>query len=297
MNLNQLYYFRELAHLEHYTKAAEQLSVSQPTLSHAIATMEQELGVFLFEKQGRNVVLTKYGRIYLSYVEKALKELELGKKQMEEMASSSCGRIDLAFISTVGAYFIPNLITAFLSRESNKGITFFCSEGNTAELLENLKKEKYQMVFCSKNESDPEIEFIPVLEQQMVLIMPPNHPLAERTTIDLAETKPYPFIYCTKENGLRPMVDRMFETAGFRPQITCEVEEDNAIAGLVSANLGLAVVTDSATVRNFGLKIIPLAAPNCKRRVYLASVKNRYLPPAAQQFKNYVAERYSLAER
>ena len=68
MNLNQLYYFRTLAELEHYTKAAEKLNISQPTLSHSIAAMEKELGANLFEKQGRNVVLTKYGRIYIFYV-------------------------------------------------------------------------------------------------------------------------------------------------------------------------------------------------------------------------------------
>ena len=67
MNLNQLYYFRTLAELEHYTKAAEKLNISQPTLSHSIAAMEKELGANLFEKQGRNVVLTKYGRIYLDF--------------------------------------------------------------------------------------------------------------------------------------------------------------------------------------------------------------------------------------
>ena len=72
MNLNQLYYFKTLAELEHYTKAAEKLNISQPTLSHSISSMEKELGANLFEKQGRNVVLTKYGRIYMFYVENAL---------------------------------------------------------------------------------------------------------------------------------------------------------------------------------------------------------------------------------
>ena len=93
MNLNQLYYFKTLAELEHYTKAAEKLNISQPTLSHSISAMEKELGANLFEKQGRNVVLTKYGRIYMFYVENALTQLELGKNQIERLISEGGGKV------------------------------------------------------------------------------------------------------------------------------------------------------------------------------------------------------------
>ena len=76
MNLYHLRYFVTLAHLEHYTKAAENLSITQPSLSHAISLLENELGVALFEKEGRNIVLTKYGKIFLKDVEKLLEILD-----------------------------------------------------------------------------------------------------------------------------------------------------------------------------------------------------------------------------
>lgn len=101
MNLNQLYYFKTLAELEHYTKAAEKLNISQPTLSHSISSMEKELGANLFEKQGRNVVLTKYGRIYMFYVENALTQLELGKNQIERLVSEG-GRTRWAGVYDIG---------------------------------------------------------------------------------------------------------------------------------------------------------------------------------------------------
>ena len=100
MNLNQLYYFKTLAELEHYTKAAEKLNISQPTLSHSISSMEKELGANLFEKQGRNVVLTKYGRIYMFYVENALTQLELGKNQIERLVSEGGGHVGLAYMTS-----------------------------------------------------------------------------------------------------------------------------------------------------------------------------------------------------
>lgn len=297
MNLNQLYYFKTLAKLEHYTRAAEQLSISQPSLSHAISELENELGTFLFEKQGRNVVLTKYGKLYLSYVENALNELELGKKQLQTLMSISDGHIDLAFISSIGAYFIPNLITSFLSNEQYKNIHFSCSEGNTTELIQGLKKENYELVFCSYVKNETNIEFVPIYEQKLVVIVPYNHPLSSRDYIDLKDTEPYSFVYYTKESGLRPIIEDMFASIGVVPNISSEVEEDNSIAGLVAANMGIAVVTDNPTIRNFNLKILPIISPSCKRYVYLAYIKNKFLSPAVLGFKNYIIKKHGFLEK
>lgn len=84
VNLYQLYYFRTMAKMEHYTKAAEELCMTQPSLSHAISALESELDTHLFERQGRNVKLTKYGRRLLPYIENAIEELESGIKMMKE---------------------------------------------------------------------------------------------------------------------------------------------------------------------------------------------------------------------
>ena len=98
MNLNHLSYFRVLAKLEHYTQAAEELSITQPSLSHAMSTLEKDLGTYLFEKQGRNIKLTKYGKIYFEYVDRALSELEKGEKKIRELTNVSTGPIELGYI-------------------------------------------------------------------------------------------------------------------------------------------------------------------------------------------------------
>ena len=85
MNLNQLHYFAKLAEVEHYTKAAEELSISQPSLSHAVSALEKEIGTRLFEKQGRGVVLTKYGKIFKEYVDEAIHSLDTGVKKVQSM--------------------------------------------------------------------------------------------------------------------------------------------------------------------------------------------------------------------
>ena len=98
MNLNHLSYFRILAKLEHYTQAAEELSITQPSLSHAMSTLEKDLGTYLFEKQGRNIKLTKHGKIYFEYVDRALSELEKGEKKIRELSNVSTGTIELGYI-------------------------------------------------------------------------------------------------------------------------------------------------------------------------------------------------------
>lgn len=288
MNLNQLYYFKTLAELEHYTKAAEKLSISQPTLSHSISALEDELGAFLFEKQGRNVVLTKYGRIYLFYVENALSNLELGKNQIERLVSEGGGHVGLAYMASVGTNFVPEMIAAFLNDKKNKNITFSCYEGSTKNLIYNLKREKYDLIFCSHVENERDVDFIPVYEQHLVVIVPLNHPLAGKKRLELKDISTYPLISYTKESGMRKIIDDLFIKEEVIPNILCQFEDVNSIAGLVAANQGVAIITDNPSISNYNVKVLELDALYSKRQVYLAYVKNRYLPPSVQKFKDFI---------
>ena len=113
MNLNQLIYFASLAQLQHVTRASEKLNIAQPSLSKAIANLEQELGVDLFEKQGRNVVLTRQGKLYLDYVEKALESLEEGRSALQRMQTELDQRIDIGFVSSLQARMMPQLLADY----------------------------------------------------------------------------------------------------------------------------------------------------------------------------------------
>ena len=179
MNLNHLSYFRVLAKLEHYTQAAEELSITQPSLSHAMSALEKDLGTYLFEKQGRNIKLTKYGKIYYEYVDKALSELERGEKKLKELTNVSTGTIELGYIYTLGPNFVPKLIKNFTNADENKNIKFLFGQGTTQSLIKDLKEEKYDMVFCSLVDDEPDIEFIPIANEELVVIVSNEHPLAK----------------------------------------------------------------------------------------------------------------------
>lgn len=290
MNLRQLQYFRELAKIEHITQAAEKLSITQPSLSHAISELEKELGTFLFEKQGRNIRLTKYGKYFLTYVDNALEELEKGQKNLRELTSPGHGRIDLAFIYTLGAEIVPNMIKAFVSNEEHKDISFSFHQGTTKSLISRLKEDRYDLAFCSFVENEPEIEFTPLVQQELVLVVPHDHPLATQDSIDLKDTAPYPFIFYSKKSGLRPIIDGLFAKVNITPNMICEVVEDSAIAGLVSINYGIAVMPRITSLNFFNVKVLPIITPAHHRFIYIASVKNRYLSPAASLFRNFAIQ-------
>ncbi|WP_343009397.1 LysR family transcriptional regulator [Clostridium celatum] len=290
MNLNHLNYFRVLAKLEHYTQAAEELSITQPSLSHAMASLEKDLGTYLFEKQGRNIKLTKYGKIYFEYVDRALSELEKGEKKLRELTNVSTGTVELGYIYTLGPNFVPQLIKNFSLVEENKNIKFSFGQGTTKTLIEGLKSEKFDMVFCSFVENEPDIEFVPIAHEELVLIVSNDHPLANKESIDLMEVEEYPFIYFSEKSGIRPLIDNLFKKVNITPNIICEVEEDNAVAGLVEINYGIAVLPKISSLKHYNVKVLPIVNPKHERFIYLAALKNRYLTPSVSLFKKYSIE-------
>lgn len=288
MNLNHLQYFYVLAQTEHYTQASAQLNITQPSLSHAIHALEMELGIFLFEKQGRNIKLTKYGRIFYEYVERGINDLWAGQKRMQDLSSQHSGWIDLAFIYTLGSHYIPHLIRDFLAVKDNKDIKFSLKQGNTTEILQGLKDEKYDIAFCSYVENQPDINFLPVAQEEVVVIVSRNHPLAARDEIDLRQIQHENIVFYDKQSGIRPLIERLFAEVEITPNIICEVEEDSAVIGLVDINYGVALVPDIPMIDNFKVKRLHITNPPHERYIYLATVKNRYLPPSVHTFCNFI---------
>jgi len=287
LNLYHLRYFITLAHLEHYTKAAEQLLITQPSLSSAISSLEKELGVLLFEKNGRNVVLTKCGKMFFAAVEESLEILDSNIKDLKSISNGE-GIIDLAFLRTLGTDFIPDITSNFLHAYSEKEIKFHFHTGVTSDIIQGLKDGKYDLAFCSMIKEEHNIEFIPIAKQELVLIVPTDHPLANKDSIDLIETIPYPQIIFTKKSGLRPVVDDLFQQIGQQPKVEYEVEEDQVIAGLVSKNFGIAVCPNMPILNSMDLKILQIASPNWERIFYLAVMKDRHLTPVIHKFKDFV---------
>ena len=287
MNLYHLRYFVELAHTRHYTRAAERLCITQPSLSHAIAQLERELGVPLFEKSGRNTELTRFGEQFLGCAERTLSTLDEGVEELGRVARGE-GLVRLGLLRTLGVDYVPEVVSRFLAANPGKKIHFTFETGMTDRLLEGLAERRYDLVFASKPPAELGFTAVAVERQDLVLIVPKNHPLALRHSVDLAEALPYPQVYFSKGSGLREVVDGLFSAAGGAPQIAYETEEDQVIAGLVAQGFGIAVVPYMDLLLKLDLAILEISAPPYKREFFLIHNDELFLPPAARDFRQFV---------
>lgn len=293
MNLSQLHYFCILAHEEHYTRAAQMLSITQPSLSHAISQLEAELETKLFEKKGRNVVLTRYGKLFLPFAEASLKTLEEGISRLKEVNGSKQGSIKLAYIYAMGSEFAPKIVRKFMQTFPDYKIDFRFFVGTTNKILDGLKNDEFDLVFSSFKKGEPDIDFQKIGSQKLILALPPDHPLSVKDSIDLRETLNDPYIYFGESSGLRPTIDKMFEDISAYPKIFCEVEEDASMAGLVAQGFGIAVMPDIPLLKCFDIKTLDIHYPSYERSIYMATLKDHYLSPVAKAFIHFVTEECS----
>ncbi|MGV3150806.1 LysR family transcriptional regulator [Sarcina ventriculi] len=288
MNLNQLYYFKTVAKLEHFRNAAKELHISQPSLSYSISALEDELGTKLFEKQGRCIKLTKYGKIFLNYVEKSLDTLELGEEKLKKFTSNTKGNIDIAYVAPLSSYYIPKAVRNFLEKDENKDVTFTFKQELTTEVVEGLKSSKYDIGFCSFVKEEPSIIFEPILKQELVLIVPNNHKLSKLKSINIEEVQNYPLVTYNKNSGLGKFTSKLFKDCNVNLKIIFECEDENAIAGLVAESFGIAVVAKIPQLNNFNVKQISINNIKQNRYIYLAYLKDRYFPHAINTFIKHV---------
>ena len=266
MNLYQLRYFLELAEKRQYTKAARQLNITQPSLSYAISQLENELGVKLFEKDGRTISLTDCGRDLAGCASESLAILDKGIANLKRKAAGA-GKIRLGFLRTLGTDYIPDLASRYLKQNPDKETTFSFHTGSTGALLESLNAGEYDIVFSSEPPESNDFHYTPVMKQDLVLIVPDGHPLADQYRIPLSETLAYPYIYFDQSAGLRYVTDLLFEQIGQKPEIVYETDEDQVIAGLVAHGFGIALVPYMELLLRLNVRILQISYPECQRDI------------------------------
>ena len=290
MHLRQLEYFYVLAKMEHCTKASEKLYITQPSLSHAISELEKELGTKLFERVGRNIHLNKHGRAFLPHVEKALAELKIGENELLTLSNPNKGLINLGYITPLSLNFVPKLVSVFLSISEHQKIKFTFGQDNTQGLIAALKEEKFDLVICSYVDNEPDIEFTQIAQEELVIIVSKDHPLANLTSVDLKDTESYPYISFTKNSGLRVVIDNVLKSVNISPKIAFETETDRAVAGLVDANMGIALIPKMHSFKNLNVKVLKIKNPIDKRHIYIANMKNRSSSASIDLFNSFVID-------
>lgn len=293
MNLNTLKYFRVLGRLEHYGKTAKELHIAQPALSNAIHQMENDLGTRLFDRRGRNVQLTKWGKVYWQKVEEALTILDLAEKSLKQWTRNE---ITIGFSYSLGDGYAPSLMREFLSIPGNGHIHFSTTQGISDELIDKLKNDQCDVVLTLLVNSTQDIEFIPIFRQEIVVIVANEHPLAQKKSVELPEIFEYPLIYPAKHLSFHKELDSFFAEFGVTPNIAYEVEEDLSYAGMVEANMGIALIANERILNAFDIKILPITNKVYERYFYLAYLKDRFRTEPVSKFISYIIKNKSIKD-
>lgn len=291
MTLNQLYYFRAAAGQLNFHRTAEQLMISQPSLSAAIASLERELGVPLFLRKGRHLELSKYGLLYFKEVDALLGRLDSVNATLKRAARPGQGHIDVGYIAPLSPKFMPETVRAFLQQPGYEQVTFGFRELPTRELLDGLKTFLYDVVFCIYEAGEPEVEFVPLLDQELVAIVPPDHPLAAEDQIQLIQLAPYPFITYMPHTQIYRDIMEYVAQSGWTPQIFCNATGEASISSLVASGFGVSIVAKTDVLDNSQVKLLHLKDRLYKRTIYMAYRRDEEQPPSMQAFLRFVLQR------
>lgn len=274
MNLEHLHYFHVLAETEHYGKAADILCISQPGLSHAIAALEEELGVPLFVKRGRGIGLTKYGRLLKEDSGRILTMIERMTEKFKTIEEGG-GEIRLAGIINLTGMVLPGFVRDFREMTHSQGRFEFYTEF-TPDIVQGVQEQKYDIGFCSYMEWGQSIEAVPFQKQPIVAVVGKNHPLAGKKEISLAEAVRYPQIVFAKKSVLHSVMESFFREKHLSMQVAYEVERDEVIAEMVACDFGMAVMPKLASVHRADLSVIPISDIEEENVFYMIRQKGIY---------------------
>lgn len=287
MNLRQLYYFKTIAELEHYTKAAQVLFISQSSLSHAMQELECELNAQLFMRKGRNITLTKYGELFLPYVTNSLQALETGVSKLNDYINPNTGTVTAACFPSL-AQFAPDIMICYVSATNRVNVKLqFNQEATYTQLKEQLLGGNVDMVFATEI-PDSRIESSYIGDHELVVLVSTNHRLARYDSVDLRELDSEDFIAFDTASQLREQTDNFFKEFNIHPNITMQTAQDMIIYGLVAANHGVAITPYPLGGAPYNVKILHIENDIPKRKLYLMWNKEQYISPAAEYFRDFV---------
>lgn len=293
MTLLQLRYFLTLSENLHYTKSAERLHISQPSLSYAIAELEKELGVELFDRQNRKISLNENGQLFLRYAKNALSVLDEGVRALQMLNGMHEDRVRLGYFYSLSSPFIPDLINQYYQEQRSSHVIFdFVQEQNTP-LLDALKNGGLDLAFCLS--TDPELESEPVITQKMNLLVPRTHPLAGRESVHFEDFCDEPMVMLTRKSQARNMIEQIYRKRGRILHVAIEAVECNATMQFVSLGRGVSILPIVPAQNASPVCSIPIDDPDFSRIVYLSWPKDRKLSVSAQQLQKYVLEHFSPA--
>lgn len=290
VTLRQLEAFIAVARHLSFTRAAEELNLSQPAVSMQIKQLETQLEQPLFEHMGKKLFLTEAGHEVRQYARQVLQQIDNMEAGLASLKGLERGTLSLS-VATTAHYFAPKLLSIFYERYP--GVNVKLDVTNRETLVSQLENNTVDMVIMGRPPEDVDVEAGTFMENPLVLIAPADHPFGRERSIQLKRLENEVFLVRENGSGTRKAMEKFFAQHGIHMTTGMEVSSDEAIKQSVQAGLGLGIMSRDAIQNEISLGhlIMPdvLHFP-IMRQWYVMHRKGKRLSPIAQAFKTFLLE-------
>jgi LysR family cyn operon transcriptional activator len=294
IELRHLRYFLAVAETAHFTRAAEKLHVTQPTLSQQIRQLEGQLDLELFDRVGRSVKLTAAGETLLPHARKVLHELESAQTALDEMHGLKRGLLRVGIVQTVNACVIPDIVARFGA--AHAGIRVECAEMAVADIEADLESGKLDLGVSFLPPTRKSLTGEKLFTEELVAVVADGHALAKRRRMRMRELKFQPLALLSRKYCTRQLIDCALAEAGVEPEVRVEM---NSVASLLSTvrrtELVSLLPSLALCAQDRGLKTIALTEPTPHRAIGLVWLQGTNRRAAALAFAKVTED--VLAER
>ena len=288
MEIEQLRQFLAVARRGNFTRAAEDVGISQPALSRSIARLEDELGQPVFERQTRRVVLTDAGELLQSRAHQILTVVDDTKAEISDDGES--GRIRIAAIPTIAPFYLPKLLQQFAAECPRAVLTV--QEDTTDNLLKRCADGDVDLAFVALPISARYLEVETLFEEELLLIVAPDHPLAHRKQIRLTDIRSLPFILLGEAHCLSANIETFCQQRSFHPVSVERTSQLATVQELVSMNHGISMIPAMARALDESDRRVyrSIAGTRPTRKIAMIWNAYRFQSRLVERFKELVRE-------
>ncbi|MGE6256489.1 cidABC operon transcriptional activator CidR [Heyndrickxia sporothermodurans] len=284
MDIQHLKYFVAVATEGNFTKAAQKLYVSQPTISKMVKSIEDELGVILFDRTGKQAKLTDAGEIILVQAQNIIKSFENLSLELDDLMSLKTGSIQIGLPPMVGARFFPKIIQEFHKEYPN--ITVQLVEDGAKKVERDVGNGTLDLGVVVLPTNEEQFHTFSFVNERLMLLTHPNHPLSKKESATLLDLKQESFILFRKDFALHERIITECVRVGYHPHVINESSQWDFISEMVAANLGIALLPETICrqVDRNQIAVIPLIEPIIPWHLGIIWRKDRYLSYAAREW-------------
>ena len=293
MDFGQVEAFAQVANTHSFSRAAEALQLTQPSITARIQTLERELGEELFERGSRGVRLTDAGSAFLPYVERLLQTLQEGRDAVGDVKNVQAGSLRLGSAPTISTYVLPRILNAFCRQYP--GVDVVIRTGRSEQVMNMLLADEVQ-VGLVRSLTNSDVETIDLYEDEIVLAAPPGHTFAKYGHASVNEAAAEPIVLFDRGSSYYGLINNFFRQAGVIPNVAMELDSLEATKRMVEEGLGIALVplvTIERELQAGTLVRIDLEdADPIKRPISLIHRRHRKRPRTVQAFIDTMAKIY-----